>query len=146
MNADRPRHPDRFDLLLALLPYTLVCLSLLSFVPVWDAAGYMTCLVGAFVGPHGLGALNCADHPTGGYFGLLALPFRLAGLHYGGVIVGNLCLGALAAHRVTDLSALLCPGEEHRGVGCQKHHPRWEPRGQQRANPRPLPAPDVQQP
>lgn len=113
-DAPPPARVGRLDFLLATLPYAVVCLSCASYVPAWDAAAYLSCLVDALRGPQGVAALNCADHPTIGYFAPLALGFGAMGLRYAAVIAANVALGALAAHRLADLSALLCPGADGR--------------------------------
>lgn len=57
---------------------------------------------------------NCATHPTGGYFALLAVPYRLSGAAYASIVAVNTALGALAIAALGDLAARMFPEPEAR--------------------------------
>jgi hypothetical protein len=109
-----PVRADRYDFLLAAAALAAIGLAHASYVPMWDGAIYLRCLVDAFDGRAGATFLFCANHPTGGYLSPLALAFHLSGMRYPAVIAANVVLAALAAHSVADLSALMLPGAQHR--------------------------------
>ncbi|TAK27686.1 MAG: hypothetical protein EPO40_16375 [Myxococcaceae bacterium] len=100
---------DRYDFLLAAAAFAAIALAHGSYVPLWDGAFYLRCLQDAFGPWHGAAFLYCANHPTGGYLAPLALAFQLSGMRYPAVIAVNVLLGVLAAHSVSDLSALMFP-------------------------------------
>lgn len=108
------RDSGRFDFLVVAVPYAVICLNYLWYIPIWDSGVYLNCLLAPLRAPHHLSSLNCVNHPTCGYFALLELPFWLSGRHYGAVIVVNVVLGVLGLHAVADLSRLVAPAPDRR--------------------------------
>lgn len=110
----RPYGAGRLDFLAAAPPLAAVCALFASYVPIWDASFYLSCLQAAFGPRQGTAFLFCAAHPTGGYFATLAAALHVSGMRYAAVIGANAALGLLAAHAFHDLLTLLIPGDDHR--------------------------------
>src|SRR4051794_18992730 len=66
-----------------------------DFVPIWDGVYYSDCVLAA-VGQGRFSELNCLDHTTMAYLGLLALPQLLAYGNPAGFVLVNLVLGVAA--------------------------------------------------
>lgn len=82
-----------------------------DLLPMWDGRLYADCLIDA-LRRRSVGELNCFDHPTVGFMGLLAIPALFAPTQYGVVLVTNLLLGALAIGAFHRALERLFPGED----------------------------------
>lgn len=119
MTADTQARTDRWLLVLVGALFAANLLRHATFVPVWDSAQYVDCLLDA-VNSGSPRALNCFKHPTAAYMAVLALPqfvFKgsVVALHVTNVLLGLVALAAfhsiarrLAPARFDALLATAC--------------------------------------
>lgn len=111
-----PRAPRSLLYGLAAVVATFVARGLFysDFVPLWDGRLYADCVTSAAA--HGLefSQLNCFDHASIAYIGVLALPQLLAPGSYPLLLLTNLLLGAMALVYFFRTARVLYPGDEQR--------------------------------
>lgn len=94
---------------LAALPFLALVLPRLGFVPLWDGAAYGDCLNAATARGFDLWALNCFDHPSMAYMGVLALAWKVSGGATWAMLLANAALGAVAVGAFLALLDRLAP-------------------------------------
>lgn len=102
----------RTQAIISALPFAVIVLTQLRYVPLFDARIYADCVVDAASTPFRLSSLRCAGHPSHAYVVLLTVAELFARGSYVPILLMNIALGVLALAAFARVLARLFPGDE----------------------------------